>query len=373
MLRGRITDSILQAAGGRDDDLLGEIVRAAVRTFVESRADVQRAVDSIAPLMEEIGARQARRGFDAADLSASFRTALVATQRGLTLVVGDLVNRDTLVQLREDLVAYLTELTHPHPCRARARPGAGSSRLRSSAAAGSSGSPSAPTPAASCDKLLTADGIDPRQPVRAIVSLSTAIPRSIRDHPMTLGGPSPCEVLVPDTWDLDQLSAQLDGQATVGPPTPLLEATEAITLARQAASLLRDGSVVDPRALVPCTDMLSDLVARANPMLARLMIDKHLHEFHAMSVQRRVALGGLLLQTLENGQPMSAAARDLGISRQTAFSRMKALKAMFGESLNDPAQRLELIVAMRAALLGWRKELHRRPGTPRSVMLLMGL
>lgn len=353
LLRGRITDSILQAAGGGNDALLGEIVRAALRTFIESHADVQRAAGSVAHLMEQIGARQARRGFDAADLTASFRTALVATQKGLPLVVGDLVTRDVLLQLREDLVAYLSELQiHAHAGLVRTRRHLAMSpderrgqfeRLTFGIEQGGNH-----------DEFAC---LDPYASMVAIVSLTIPIPATLHEHPRTIRGPSPYEILVPESWDVDEVALQLAGPAVVGPAAPVLQAAEALTLARQAAGLLRDGTVVDSRDVVPCADLLSALVVHANPLLAELMVDKHLGELRAMSPQRRVDLGELLLSTLENGQPMAASARALGISRQTAHSRMKPLRTMLGDALNDPSQRLELTVALRAALPSWRSHL----------------
>lgn len=340
LLRERITDSILQATGGGDDDLLGEIVRTAVRTFVDSHADVERAARSVADLMEQIGARQARRGFDAADLAASFRTALVATQKGLPLVVGDLVTRDTMVQLREDLVAYLTDLQiHAHAGFVRAR------RHRT-----------APLEQRFVP-LDGLDGLDPQVSLRAVVSLTTEIPQALRDHPRTVTSPSPYELLIPDSWDIDEVTSEFIGQTVVGPAATAPQAADALTLARQAAGLLRDGTIIDARDVIDCTDLLGTLVVHANPLLADLMIGKHLTALHAMSPPRRLALGELLLATLESGQTLAADARDLGISRQTAHSRMKALRGAFGTALDDSQQRLELTVALRAALPRWRLDL----------------
>lgn len=353
LLRGRITSSILQAAGGGDDELLGEIVRAAVSTFIDSHADVERAAGSVAHLMEQIGARQARRGFDSADLAASFRAALVATQKGLPLVVGDLITRDTLIQLREDLVAYLAELQiHAHAGLVRTRRQLAMSpdqrrgqyeRLAlSGTQEGALGEP---------------EELDPRASMLAVVSLSAPIPAPLRDHPRTIRGPSLFEVLVPESWNIDDVAEELIGQAVIGPAAPAFQAADALALARKAANLLRNGTVTDPREVVPCGDLLSALVVHANPLLADLLIDKHLQELRAMSPHRRVALGDLLLNSLENGHPMAATARDLSISRQTAHSRMKSLRTLLGDTLNDPGQRLELTVALRAALPRWRTDL----------------
>lgn len=359
VLHERITDSILHAAGGGDDDLLGQIVRAAVSSFVDSRADVENSAAAVAHLLEQIGARQARRGFDATDLAASFRAALVATQKGLVLVVGDLVNRDTLMQLREDLVAYLTELhIYAHAGLVRARRQRAMSpeqrRLRVSAVAYGTDRDS------EFEQLAELDGLDSQQPYIALVSTSAAIPDLLRDDPQTISSSSTHEVLVPGLWDVDELAAQLAGQVVVGPASALIRAAEVLALVRQAAGLLRGGAVDDARKVVPCADLLGELVVRGNPVLAELLVEKHLQPLEALPGQRRVDLAELLLNTLETGQSVALAAQDLAIPRQTAFSRLKAARALLGEALRDPSQRLEVIVALRAAIPRWRADLAAR-------------
>lgn len=344
LLRERITEAILAAAGSQttDDDLLGEIVRAAMHAFVDSQANAAIASDSVAHLMEQIGARQARQGFDAVDLAASFRTALVASQKGLTLVVGDFVTRDTLIKLRERLVTYLSELhIHAHAGLVR---GNGSSR-----------------PALAHNKRpypLSASQVAAGQPMIAIVSISAPIPEVLRANPLTISANSRSEILVPASWDAATIADQLMGQAIASPPAQPLQFEEILTLTRQAAELLRDGSVRDGRDVVPSNDLLAALIMRNSPLLAELTIEKHLRELSKMTPHRRTAAGELLLSMLENGQVMAAAARELGVPRQTVFSRMKPLWALFGDALEDPSQCLELTVALHAALPRWRLDME---------------
>src|SRR5699024_12338571 len=62
------------------------------------------------------------------------------------------------------------------------------------------------------------------------------------------------------------------------------------------------------------------------------------------------------LEHLLAGGPVSQAARNLGIPVQTAHSRMMTIRQMMGHALEDPNQRFELIIALRAALPRWRTE-----------------
>lgn len=343
LLRERITDAILQAAGAHspDDQLLRTIVRAAMKAFVDARANTAIASDSMADLMEQIGARQARQGFDAAELTSSFRTALVASQKGLTLVVGEFVTRDTLVTLRERLVTYLSELhIHAHAGLVR----------------GDSG-PAAPAPDGADDDDFILSTAMAGLPMVAVVSISTPIPEPLYAHPLTVCCSSSYEILVPATWDNDTITSHLAGQAVVSPPTHFRGLEEILLFTRQAADLLHSGGAKDDRTLVPSIDLLAAMILRTSPLLARLAAEKHLHRLDHMAAPRRIAAGELLLTMLENGQVMAAAARELGVPRQTVFSRMKPLWALFGDALDDPNQCIELTVALHDALPRWRLDL----------------
>lgn len=355
-LRSQIERSIIDAAGGTDDELLNEIVTAAVGAFLDSRNDLRQAAAAIGHLLDRIGEQQAQRGFDAGDLAAAFQVARVATQKGIGVAVGDLVTTDDLVRLREDLVAYLIELhLHAHTSLVRTQRLQAMTpqqrRARLGATAFGLDQPD------DIEKLAAWEGIDPHERVVAIVSIAAPIPAMLRQHPEAIAGSSVREVLVPEALITDHLATQLTGQAVTCPAVELTHAAEAVTLARQAADLLRQGIVADARTIVPGTDLLGNLVVESNQLLAELIIDKHLSALETMSPSRRVTLGQLALGSLESGQPIDQVAKQLGIPRQTAHSRMKAIRSILGEALHDPTQRLELIVALRAALPRWRQHL----------------
>lgn len=329
---------------------------AAVGAFLDTRTDLAQAAATIAHLLDEVGEQQARRGSDAADLAAAFQAAQTAAQKGLNLAVGDLVTADELVLLREDLATYLIELhVHAHASLLRAQQlqEMTSRQRRARLGAVLFG----PDHADDIQRLASWEDIDASQRVIAVVSVSAAIPLALRRHKQTLTGSSVREVLVPASWDASRLATQLSGQAIMCPAVPLTHSAEAVALARQAADLLREGTVTDSRLIVPGADLLGTLLVESNPLLAELIVGKHLSALEAMSVPRRVTLGELALGSLESGQPIDQVARQLGIPRQTAHSRMKAIRTILGDALHDPTQRLELLVALRAALPRWRLQL----------------
>ncbi len=354
-LGDRIEESIVRVSGGDGDDLLGLIVREALETFIEAEGDLREAVSALTPRMGEIGEQQARRDFDADELSACFRAALVATQKGLAPLVGDLVDRDTLVRLREDLVTYLAELhSIAHVALVRSRrllalsPDQRRRRLRALAFGIDS--------TTEIDRLATLEGLDPHRLLVAVVSVSAEIPAPVRAHADAFSNDTSDEILVPQEWQSRRLSGLLVGQAVVGPAGTVGTMPESMTLTRRAAQLLRDGVVSDARRVVPMSDLLGHLFIDGSPLLTTMSIAKHLGPFVEMPPARRLTLAELLLAVLEGGRPMNHVARDLGIPTQTAHSRIKTVRDIFGDALRDPTQRLELIIALRAVLPRWRRE-----------------
>ena len=355
--RSTIERSILDVAGGGEDELLNRGVRAAIDAFFDHRAEVRHRSETLTRLLDQIADQQARRGFDAADLAASFRAAHIAAQRSLAAAMGPQLTHDGLLQLRQELVTYLAQLhlrTHTSLVRARELQSMSAEERKDRLGLLALGRDTA----AELERLAAMEGIDLTARVVAIVSVATPIPPALRDHPAVTTGASPLEALVPAEWDDERLTGLLQGQAVVSPAVPLRRAVEAVELARQAADLLRTTRVVDERRVVPCADLLGTLLVGGRRLLAELITDKHLGGLDRLAPTRRVALGELALELLETGQPIDHVARRLGIPRQTAHSRTKTIRAMFGDAFHDPTQRLELIVALHAALPRWRDELH---------------
>jgi hypothetical protein len=347
----RIDLAVVRATGGVADELLSELVREAVDAFVETDADVERAARRVGPLMDRIGQRQAHRGFSGADLDAAFDVARSALQKHLDSIVGDLVNRDGQVGLRQDLTTYLARLHVwarrglDRTLRLTALPEA-ERRARMAAAAFGRQS------AAELVQLATICGLDPDALVVPVVSLGAPLPAVLLDAPGSVRGPEPTAALVAHTWAPDVLERLLDGPAVLGPAVPLAEASDSIALARRAVRMAR-GRTGLPR-LLRCEDVVGELVADGDALLAELAARKHLSVLDGLPARRKVDLGEVLLMSLELGKPTNTIARDLAVPPQTAHSRMKSARELFGDALDDPLQRLELVVALRAALPRWR-------------------
>lgn len=354
VLRNQIARSVVEGETDGTGSLIGEVITVAIDAFVESGANVGAAVTQVAPLLEKVGSREARRHSDPSRIHQSFKMANVAVQRGLVQVVGDLMTHDVLMQLRQDLMAYLAQL-HKISMAGFDRtyrlvsmtPEERLAELRAIVFRGA--------PPRDVDQLATTIGVKPGQRVTPIISVRHELPDEILNHPQVLIDDTRTMALLAVEWEPHLPAVGFLGQIVLGPPSTVATCHEGVALARNAAALLRDGTVVDDRTVVPSIDLLGELLVRGNRLLAELLIDKHLSPLEALAPARRLALAQILLISLERGLPLNRIARELGIAAQTAHNRMNSLRSLLGAKLDDADQRLELIVALRAALIRWKK------------------
>ncbi|WP_375001747.1 helix-turn-helix domain-containing protein [Aeromicrobium sp. CTD01-1L150] len=356
VLRDRI-DRAVRAASDTDrveDVLLSRVLRESVDAFITSGGDPQAAAELVAPWLERIGERQARLGADVESLADAFRCAQSAAQKGLRDAVGRVLVGDPLTAVREALMAYVSLLyRHARTGMERVQAMAEMSeaektdRLRKAAFERTSNT--------ALRDLAAAAGLPLNAWYVAVVCVEGDVPPQLRDHPRTLAHASEPEVLVPSTWTSSRIAGMLENQAVSGPAAALADAADAVMLARRAATLLRDAQVSDERRLVPCTDLLGELLISTDSLLTELIGQKHLGPLEEMRPSRRLNLAKTVLHWLERGVTANQLARDLGIPPQTVHSRLKAAKATFGDALDDPTQRLELIVALRTAIARWHE------------------
>lgn len=351
-LSEQIERAVLSAGGAPNDPLVNQVVHAAVTAFVEE-GEARTAAARVAPLLDRLGRRQARRGADAAALFESFRAARIATQRGLSAVIGEAITGSVVIRLREELMSYLAFLF------AHARAGLELERERIARA-------STARPPASASKGAAAATALTRSQRRALARLrdgeqlvvltavTEPLPIALCHQPGVAADDDRHTALAPAAWCAETLSEWLHGQAVLGPAVTISDAAGAVALVRRAATMLADGTLEDPRRLVPFQDLLGSMLLASNPVLNELMIAKHFSSWEQLPASRRVALAEFLQLWLERGQPTNQLARELGVPPQTAHSRMKAIRQLLGEALDDPTQRLELMVALRAILPRWR-------------------
>lgn len=188
---------------------------------------------------------------------------------------------------------------------------------------------------------------------RAVVSVDLDLPEALRRDPLVVTQSSPLEALVPASFELDHLAELLTDQVVIGPATSWARAPQATALAWRGAGLLREGLAFDDRLMVPCSDLAGALLVSGNTVMSDLLVTKHLSDLEAVQPARRADLAEALLHWLERNLPANTLARELGIPPQTFHGRLNAARDLVGDAIDDPAQRLELIVALRAAIPHW--------------------
>lgn len=349
----RVSHSISGSAS--ENSALTRVIAESVDAFITHRGDVKQAVTCVGPTMFEIGVNEANRRKDNSRLGQWFQAASAATQHSLLIVVGDLVNKDVLQRLRQDLSIYLqhlhgiAQLGYERTTKVANMPQ--DQRLAKLREATFRGAPSRVV-----EQLASAAGIDPSISYTPIVAVKGKLAVGTASHSNTLVDVSGTQALVPSGWPPIATARITKTQVVAGPPVLLSEAFQAVSLTGNAATILRDGSVPDPRPVVPSSDLLGELLVRGIPLLAEMLVKKHLAALVAMGYERRMALSDILLVSLERGLPLNQVAREKGLATQTAHNRMKALRDVLGDKLDDGDQRLEMIVALRSARRRWEQQ-----------------
>ncbi len=105
--------------------------------------------------------------------------------------------------------------------------------------------------------------------------------------------------------------------------------------------------------MVWCEDHLPTLVLLADADLAAALSREALAPLRRLRGDQADRLAGTLLAWLESADDANAAARRLHVHPQTIRYRLRQVSELFGEALNDPDARFQLLLALRVrGLLG---------------------
>ena len=161
--------------------------------------------------------------------------------------------------------------------------------------------------------------------------------------------PQPC-LLVPEPERLAQrraLTAGLRGvPAAVGVPVPPADAASSLRWARQALDLAERGLL--PGEPVWCTEHLATLALFRDERLLAVLVGRRLAPLAGLRAGPRRLLTDTLLAWLQLDRNATDVAARLHVHPQTVRYRLRQLDTLFGPALRDPAQRLELEVALLA-------------------------
>ncbi|SFB49904.1 PucR C-terminal helix-turn-helix domain-containing protein [Amycolatopsis marina] len=166
-----------------------------------------------------------------------------------------------------------------------------------------------------------------------------------------LDGPQPCLVLAVPDGSTGRVENEFPGgRAAVSPKVRLCDAASSLRWARRTMTLLRHGAI--PSApVVHCVDHLSTLFLLTDRFLLTQIGNRSLAPLAGLTAKRRARLGETLLAWLQSRSSAPELADQLGVHPQTVRYRMRQLEGLFGDRLDDPNERLNLEVTLRAEQL----------------------
>lgn len=333
---GRIVRTISRVTDAPIDLRTRSLVAACFDEFLRADCRPRVALRATAQLMDELGAARAQAGVSRRDIETAFVQVHDIVMSSLRQLTRGQVVGEPMLRLRRDVKHYLAGL-HRQLCAAVAREEVRQDREHAERAALHGG--------------LAVPEVE--GPVRLVVAVVDELPHELLGDARFLPGRSCFEVVLPEEIDLAELENRVAGQVVVGPLTSGSELEESAVLVWRAAALLRDGRAVDRRRLVPFSELLGLLLISGSPVMARLLAEKHLAPLAPFTPHRRRELASTLLAWLERGVAGNVLAREIGVPPQTVHHRLKQCRDLFGAVLDEPTQRLELIVALRASQPEW--------------------
>ncbi|MTV26669.1 PucR family transcriptional regulator [Nitriliruptoraceae bacterium ZYF776] len=177
-----------------------------------------------------------------------------------------------------------------------------------------------------------------------------AAPATIAWPPTVLAAPvaGRWHVLVPPDADLDGVAL---GGATVvlGPAVGLDHAAESLLAADQLRSLVVAGAVAGG-GVRRTADHTADVLLARSPALVDELVTSRLGPLLELPAHRREPLLATLRAWLGDPGRPSAVAAELHVHPRTVRARVATLRRLLGADLDDPACRLELALATRAAV-----------------------
>ncbi|MFD2488590.1 helix-turn-helix domain-containing protein [Amycolatopsis jiangsuensis] len=179
------------------------------------------------------------------------------------------------------------------------------------------------------------------------------IPPDLHPEVLTvLDGDEPCLVTGDPRRDLRDLAAVFPGRRmVVGPTVRTADASRSLVWAQRTLRLVQRGILPDAQ-VTRCTDHLSTLWLLADEFLIRELCARSLEPLAGLTPKQRARLGETLLVWLQTrGGSAPEIGKRLGVHPQTVRYRMRQIVDLFGARLDNPDDRLDLEIALRAEAL----------------------
>ena len=182
-------------------------------------------------------------------------------------------------------------------------------------------------------------------------ALAARLARRIGEEAIGAGIERLAVVLVPDAGAparARRLTAAAQGRpAALGPAVPLALAGLSVRRAVATHALLAEGRLGE-RDFARAEEHLPALVIAADPALGAELAQQRLAPLHTLADGPRARLTETLRAWLDRPGQVQAVAAELGVHPQTVRYRVKQLRELFGDRLEDPEARFELGLALRA-------------------------
>lgn len=338
--------------GSMADRRVQRAVGMAARQFVEVIEDPDASWDSLTEVYRAIGADEARRGRSLDRLQTAMRVSGQVACRRFTKDAYRLGwSPGTVGLLSESLFVFLERIA--------AAAGAGFAEARERIATEDER-----------NRWILRDLLvgDPPPSMEAITERARAarweVPATIAVVAVRGQGPrvtppafladweaEPPYCLVPDPEapaQRRQLAALGDGPCAVGPTVPPHRGAVSLRWARTALELAERG-VIRADGPILCADHVPTLAAAAAEDLIGAVLPARLRPLLRLPADRRRRLAETMLVYLETGSA-SAAADLVHVHPQTVRYRLRQLEDLFGESLTEPARKLEYQLLLHAWL-----------------------
>ena len=122
-----------------------------------------------------------------------------------------------------------------------------------------------------------------------------------------------------------------------------------LVLARATLRAVEAGAI-ETAGLVRADDVLTKLLLFENAGLAERIATRRLAPFDALTPKARRRMEETALAYMQQQGNAAAMARALGVHPQTARYRLRGLRELLGDALEDPDARFEIELALRARL-----------------------
>jgi hypothetical protein len=182
-------------------------------------------------------------------------------------------------------------------------------------------------------------------------ALAARLARRIGEEAVGAGIERLAVVLVPDASAPSRTrrlrSAAAGRPAALGPAVPLALAGLSVRRATATRALLAAGRLGDVE-FAHAEEHLPALVIAADPTLGAELAAQRLAPLATLADGPRARLTETLRAWLDRPGQVQAVALELGVHPQTVRYRVKQLRELFGDRLDDPEARFELGLALRA-------------------------